>query len=67
MGAIAVAQQAGYPNCISIDVGGTSADVCLAQNAQPTVTMDGEIADLPLAFPILDVHSIGVAEAALHA
>ena len=59
MGAIAVAQQAGYPNCISIDVGGTSADVCLAQNAQPTVTMDGEIADLPLAFPILNVQSIG--------
>jgi N-methylhydantoinase A len=59
MGAIAVAQQAGYPHCISIDVGGTSADVCLAQNAQPAVTMDGEIADLPLAFPILDVHSIG--------
>jgi N-methylhydantoinase A len=59
MGAIAVAQQAGYPNCISIDVGGTSADVCLAENALPTVTMEGEIADLPLAFPMLDVHSIG--------
>jgi N-methylhydantoinase A len=59
MGAIAVARQAGYPNCISIDVGGTSADVCLAENAQPTVTMDGGITDLPLAFPMLDVHSIG--------
>jgi N-methylhydantoinase A len=59
MGAVAIARQAGYPHCISIDVGGTSADVCLAQNAQPTITMDGEIADLPLAFPILDVHSIG--------
>jgi N-methylhydantoinase A len=59
MGAIAVARQAGYPNCISIDVGGTSADVCLAEQAQPTLTMDGEIADLPLAFPMLDVHSIG--------
>jgi N-methylhydantoinase A len=59
MGAISVARQAGYANCISIDVGGTSADVCLAENAQPTVTMDGEITDLPLAFPMLDVHSIG--------
>jgi N-methylhydantoinase A len=59
MGAISVARQAGYGNCISIDVGGTSADVCLAENGQPTVTTDGEITDLPLAFPMLDVHSIG--------
>jgi N-methylhydantoinase A len=59
MGAVAVARQAGFPNCISIDVGGTSADVCLAENAQPTVTMEGEIADLPLSFPMVDVHSIG--------
>jgi N-methylhydantoinase A len=59
MGAIAVARQAGYPNCISIDVGGTSADVCLAENAQPTLTTEGEIADLPLPFPMIDVHSIG--------
>jgi N-methylhydantoinase A len=59
MGAIAVARQAGYANCISIDVGGTSADVCLAENAQPTLTMEGDIADLPLSFPMLDVHSIG--------
>ncbi len=59
MGAITVARQAGYPNCISIDVGGTSADVCLAENAQPTLTSEGEIADLPLSFPMIDVHSIG--------
>ena len=59
MGAITVARQAGYPNCISIDVGGTSADVCLAEEARPTITMEGEIADLPLSFPMLDVHSIG--------
>jgi N-methylhydantoinase A len=59
MGAISVARQAGFPNCISIDVGGTSADVCLAEEAQPTLTMEGEIADLPLSFPMIDVHSIG--------
>jgi N-methylhydantoinase A len=59
MGAISVAHQAGFPNCISIDVGGTSADVCLAEEARPTLTMEGEIADLPLSFPMIDVHSIG--------
>jgi N-methylhydantoinase A len=59
VGAIAVARQAGFTRCISIDVGGTSADVCLAESAQPTLTTEGEIADLPLPFPMIDVHSIG--------
>lgn len=59
VGAVAVAQQAGFSHCISIDVGGTSADVCLSQDARPTLTTEGELADLPLPFPMLDVHSIG--------
>ena len=59
VGATAVAQQAGFAHCISIDVGGTSADVCLTQHGQPTLTVEGELADLPLHFPMIDVHSIG--------
>jgi len=59
VGAIAVARQAGFSRCISIDVGGTSADVCLAEEEQPTLTTEGEVADLPLPFPMIDVHSIG--------
>jgi len=54
-----VARQAGFARCISIDVGGTSADVCLAAEEKPTLTTEGEIADLPLPFPMVDVHSIG--------
>ena len=59
VGAIAVARQAGFSRCISIDVGGTSADVCLAEGETPTLTTEGEVADLPLSFPMIDVHSIG--------
>lgn len=59
VGAIAVARQAGFSRCISLDVGGTSADVCLAEEEKPTLTTEGEIADLPLPFPMIDVHSIG--------
>jgi N-methylhydantoinase A len=59
VGAMAVARQAGFPRCISIDVGGTSADVCLAESNKPTLTTEGEIADLPLPFPMVDVHSLG--------
>jgi N-methylhydantoinase A len=56
---MAVARQAGFTRCISIDVGGTSADVCLAEEDKPTLTTEGEIADLPLPFPMIDVHSLG--------
>jgi len=59
VGAMAVARQAGFTRCISIDVGGTSADVCLAEEEKPTLTTEGEIADLPLPFPMIDVHSLG--------
>jgi N-methylhydantoinase A len=59
IGAMAVARQAGFTRCISIDVGGTSADVCLAEEDKPTLTTEGEIADLPLPFPMIDVHSLG--------
>ncbi|GIX47971.1 MAG: 5-oxoprolinase [Candidatus Tectimicrobiota bacterium] len=59
VGATAVARHAGFRHCLSIDVGGTSADVCLAVDAQPTLTTEGALADLPLPFPMLDVHSIG--------
>src|SRR3989442_15834643 len=59
VGAMAVARQAGFTRCISIDVGGTSADMCLAEEDKPTLTNEGEIADLPLPFPIIDVHSLG--------
>ncbi len=59
VGASTVARQTGFDNCISIDVGGTSADVCLAEHGEATLTIEGELADLPLSFPMLDVHSIG--------
>ncbi len=59
VGAIAVARQAGFDNCISIDVGGTSADVCLAEQGEAALTVEGKLADLPLNFPMLDVNSIG--------
>jgi N-methylhydantoinase A len=59
VGAILVAKAAGYSDIISIDVGGTSADICLAQRGEPAITMAGEISGLPLNVPMLDVHTIG--------
>jgi len=59
VGAILVGQSAGQADVISIDVGGTSADICLSQGGQPAITAGGEISSLPLHVPMVDVHTIG--------
>ena len=59
IGASAVGQLAGYPSAICIDMGGTSADVCLIQNGRPAVTHEGEIGSFPLHVPMTDIHTIG--------
>jgi len=59
VGSILIGQAADRPNVISIDVGGTSADICLSQQSEPAVTSAGEISGLPLNVPMIDVHTIG--------
>ncbi|HVQ76151.1 MAG TPA: hydantoinase/oxoprolinase family protein [Candidatus Binatia bacterium] len=59
IGAVSVARASGRADVISIDVGGTSADICLVRNGRPEVTKDGVIGELPLKLPILDIHTIG--------
>lgn len=59
IGARAVGQLAGHPDAICIDMGGTSADVCLIRNGQPSITNEGEIGEFPLQVPMTDIHTIG--------
>ena len=59
MGATRVSGQAGNPNFISVDVGGTSADICLVRDGQPDVTVERSIGGLPLQLPMLDIATIG--------
>jgi N-methylhydantoinase A len=59
IGAVSAAQSAGYANIISIDVGGTSADICLVRNGQPEVSKDARIGPFPLKIPIIDINTIG--------
>jgi len=59
IGAGYVARLAGYPDVISIDMGGTSADICLIQDGRPAVTHEGEIGPFPLQIPMTDIHTIG--------
>ena len=58
-GAAYVGRLAGEANIVSIDMGGTSADVTLIRDGQPSITIDGEIGPFPLSVPIVDIHTIG--------
>ncbi|MCC6532638.1 MAG: hydantoinase/oxoprolinase family protein [Burkholderiales bacterium] len=59
VGAILVGRSSGHPNIISIDIGGTSADICLSRDGRPEITAAGEISGLPLNVAMLDVNTIG--------
>ncbi|MFM7784455.1 MAG: hydantoinase/oxoprolinase family protein [Gammaproteobacteria bacterium] len=49
----------GFRNVITVDMGGTSFDVALVKDAQPTITNEGIIDGHRIASPILDIHTIG--------
>jgi N-methylhydantoinase A len=59
VGALSVARAAGIDDIISIDVGGTSADICLVRGGRPEITKDGMIGPFPLKLPMIDIHTIG--------
>lgn len=53
-----LARQVGLPRAISFDMGGTSTDVCLI-DGEPRTTSETTLGALPVAVPVLDVHSVG--------
>ena len=57
--AVQVAQQAGYKNIITVDMGGTSTDVCLITDGNPEITNNGNIDFLPLKVPMFDIVTVG--------
>ena len=59
IGAVSVARAAGFADIISIDVGGTSADICLVRDGRPVITKDGAVGPFPLKLPIIDINTIG--------
>jgi N-methylhydantoinase A len=53
-----LAQQLGLGKVISFDMGGTSTDVCLLDGG-PRATRETTCAGLPVAVPVLDIHTVG--------
>ncbi len=58
VGALARARSAGLRDVLTFDMGGTSTDVALCPG-RPLQTREFEIAGLPVAVPVLDIHTVG--------
>ncbi|HLU24113.1 MAG TPA: hydantoinase/oxoprolinase family protein [Longimicrobiales bacterium] len=58
MGALEVARAAGFEQIITFDMGGTSTDVSLCPG-RPLHTREFTIAGLPVAVPVIDIHTVG--------
>ena len=59
MGAAFMGELAGFKNLITIDIGGTSADICLIKNGEPRMTVEGRVGEWPLNLPMIDINTIG--------
>jgi N-methylhydantoinase A len=47
------------PNLVGVDMGGTSFDVCVVQDASVTSMTQGEIDGLPVRLPMVEIRTIG--------
>ena len=57
--ALRAAEAARAGNLITLDMGGTSCDVSVIQESEPSFTTDSHVGDYPLMVPVLDVSAIG--------
>jgi N-methylhydantoinase A/oxoprolinase/acetone carboxylase beta subunit len=55
----AAAAAAGWADCVTFDMGGTSTDVCLVRGGRPEPAAQRTVAGMPIRVPALDVHTIG--------
>jgi N-methylhydantoinase A len=58
LGASLLSQKAGFDQIITFDMGGTSTDVALV-DGKPSTTNEASITGLPVAVPVLDIHTVG--------
>ncbi|UCH89017.1 MAG: hydantoinase/oxoprolinase family protein, partial [Thermoplasmata archaeon] len=50
---------AGTKQLITVDMGGTSFDICLVDKGMATVTTEGQFEGFPVKIPVIDVNTIG--------
>jgi N-methylhydantoinase A len=59
VGAVHQAKAAGRPNVITLDMGGTSADVALIRDYTAGLGFDRSVAGFPIRLPMIDIHTVG--------
>ena len=59
VGACRLASAAGLGDCITFDMGGTSADVALVKGGQPLVSSERTFDGFPLRIPMVDIETVG--------
>jgi N-methylhydantoinase A len=59
VGARDVAAACGIKDIITVDIGGTSADICLIKGGEIALTQHGHVGNWPLPLPMVDMVTIG--------
>ena len=58
-GALWVAVQAGFPNLLTVDVGGTSTDVALIMGGEPRLRRETTVGDVTVRASSVDIRTVG--------
>jgi N-methylhydantoinase A len=59
VGAARIAQLAGIEHALTLDMGGTSTDVCLIRRGEAGRSSERDVAGLPLRLPTVDLQTVG--------
>ena len=59
LGAALVAREAGFDRVLTCDGGGTSTDVSVVLDGEPTLTTEGTVGQYPSKIPMIDVVTVG--------
>lgn len=59
VGAAAAGMASGIGNLITLDIGGTSTDVCLIRDGRTEIAHMREIAGFRIRLPMVDIHTVG--------
>ncbi len=59
LGSIHVALESSHRNVITLDMGGTSADVGLIRDGEADLSTSRDVAGFPVRLPMIDIHTVG--------
>jgi N-methylhydantoinase A len=59
LGAALIAATAGHPSVITLDGGGTSTDVAVVIDGEPSITTEGTVGRYPCKIPMIDIITVG--------